>query len=236
MFTRPGMFREGIPQACGFEIATPVPRPSSIRSGLEPAAKRISALRVGGLLLLIQLTLMGRLLGDEPLSVGTYKYQADYLFNFASFISWPTNSFASPTAPFIVCSLASPEQNAAIELAFKDHPVNGHPVKFVALESVPADLQCHLLFVASPERERPIEILRKIKKNGVLTVGESDAFLNAGGVISLVSEEIPLKPGKFRIRFDLNRTAEASANLTIDRRAVQHARFVRSPKPVIDPP
>jgi hypothetical protein len=61
-------------------------------------------------------------------------------------------------------------------------------------------VSCDLLFISSSLKSRTPEILKSLGKAPVLTVGESEGFVDGGGMVRFV-----IKDG--RTRFELNRSA-----------------------------
>jgi len=67
---------------------------------------------------------------------------------------------------------------------------------------------CQILFVSSSEKKNFPEIIRHLQGMPVLTVAETDGFLEAGGMINFVEQD-----GK--IRFQISDTAAKAAHLKI---------------------
>jgi hypothetical protein len=66
----------------------------------------------------------------------------------------------------------------------------------------------HLLFICPSEKIYIPVILKSLKGQGVLTVADSEGFLEAGGIISLVMEEN-------KVRFEINIDAAKQAEIQI---------------------
>ena len=80
----------------------------------------------------------------------------------------------------------------------------------------------HIVFVAGAENRRTAQILEATKKAPVLTVGEGESFLDAGGIITLVLEDAQL-------RFEVNTDAAQKVKLEISSKLLRLAKK-RSPK------
>jgi len=81
------------------------------------------------------------------------------------------------------------------------------------------------LFVGAGEQKLLREALASVNGHPVLTVGESDRFINEGGMIGFFLEEN-------KIRFEINLEAAGLAKLKISSRLVTLARrVVNKPEP-----
>ncbi|MCX5647271.1 MAG: YfiR family protein [Phycisphaerae bacterium] len=68
--------------------------------------------------------------------------------------------------------------------------------------------QCHVLFLCPSEKPFWSRVLPPLQKEGILLVGDSPGFLEAGGIINLVIEEK-------KVRFEVNLAAAARGKLQI---------------------
>lgn len=145
--------------------------------------------------------------------------KAAYLYNFASFVSWPVTAFEGPTSPFRVCVAGKDPFGAVLEDTLRGESIGGRPMVLVH-QPEPAELRrCHILYVA-PMAARPGAVATTTAMFPVLTVGDGGGFLRSGGVLEFVSES-------GRVRFDVNLTAATGAGLTLSSRLLQVARRVQ---------
>ncbi|MBC8097745.1 MAG: YfiR family protein, partial [Akkermansiaceae bacterium] len=96
----------------------------------------------------------------------------------------------------------------------------GHPVRVVEPKNGAEWAQCHVLFIDASEKERLQEIIPKVKNLPVLTVGESDEFLEAGGIIKFIKKEN-------KVRFEVDLNASRLAGLQISSKLLSLAEVVR---------
>jgi hypothetical protein len=68
---------------------------------------------------------------------------------------------------------------------------------------------CHVLFVSSSEKDHTEQIITSLKSAPVLTLGEAEGFLEAGGMINIVS-------ANNKIQFEINLVALTRANLAVE--------------------
>jgi len=79
--------------------------------------------------------------------------------------------------------------------------------------------KCHLLFICQSERKNAKEIFDLLKNNGVLTVADTEGFLEDGGIVNFVIEDN-------KVRFDINLTASEKAGLKIRSQLLRLAKKV----------
>lgn len=118
-----------------------------------------------------------------------YSIKAAYLYNFLQFVTWPPAG-DSDKADLVIGVIGRDPFGSAFD-EVKNKKVRGLERKLVVREfgasAPPEELkQCDILFVPASERERYADILGGLEKYPVLTVGESDGFLESGGMINLL--------------------------------------------------
>ena len=150
-------------------------------------AARWAAIRLGARLLLAALFLGSALPGRTQLEEAPeYDIKAAFLLNFARFTDWPDHVFASTDAPFVVGIVGRDPFGPALEKTFSRKTINGRSIVVKRLTADQDLKQCHLLFVPASEKRRERDLLDKLKSAPVLTVGESDDFLDHGGAVQLL--------------------------------------------------
>jgi len=156
----------------------------------------------------------------QEVTFSEYEVKAAWLLNFARFVTWPTNAFNSSNAPIVVGIVGKDSFGRSLEKAFNGKAVKGRPI--VIKRSVPDQEmhQCHILFVSASEYRRFKDISEKLRTNAVLTVGEADDFLDAGGMVNFVLKEKS-------IRFEINVQAAQTAGLKLEANLLKVAVSVR---------
>jgi hypothetical protein len=79
--------------------------------------------------------------------------------------------------------------------------------------------RCDLLYVSNSEAAYLDLILKPLKEQRVLTVGESSSFIERGGMIGLVTDD-------YKIRFEVNTIVARQAHLTMRSKLLRLARRV----------
>jgi len=165
--------------------------------------------------------LAASVLSAEESQPSEYQLKAVFLYNFAKFVEWPPEAFASRTAPFTIGVVGQNPFGDELERTVRDKGLSGHPFAIKHLRSLSEVSKCQILFICASERKRLAEILKAASVRNVLTVAETDRFLQAGGMIRLVME------GN-KVRFDINDEAAKSAGLRISSKLLSVARHVET--------
>jgi hypothetical protein len=150
------------------------------------------------------------------------RLKATFLYNFAQYVHWPDTAFHEKTQ-FVVC-IADAGFAALMELVIRGQSIGGRPM-VVRQASAESDVKsCHLLFVSRdiPNTEQA-SILRTLAGSPVLTVGESDDFIQNGGIIRFIN-------AANRIRFQINPGIAQRAGLSLSSRLLRLADIVREPQ------
>jgi hypothetical protein len=151
----------------------------------------------------------------EPVPENDLK--AAFVFNFAVFTEWPQDALAAG-APIRVCASTAGPLSAALQ-SLGDKVVNGHRIGVV--RPLPSNVRsCHVLVLASSDRERWGQLRRELAGAHVLTVSDDSTISADGAMIGLTVENQ-------RIGFDVDLGAARSARLSISSKLLRLARSVQ---------
>src|SRR5688572_8132079 len=103
---------------------------------------RVKTFFVLGLLLLPAVVVRAQ---DAPPSESRLK--AAFLWNFAKFVDWPTNTFTSDTSPFVIGVLGENPIGADLEQTVSGKLINQHPITIKIFRTATDSNKCHILFV-----------------------------------------------------------------------------------------
>lgn len=149
-----------------------------------------------------------------------YDVKAAFLYNFVKFVEWPASAFRDDRSPIEICVYGTDPFGQSLDGVVKGETVGGRglairrPASFAGFEG------CHVLFVAASERARVSEVLAAVGGRPVLTVGDADGFLRAGGMINFVLD-------KGRVRFRINEAPAQRVRLTISSKLLRLAQGAR---------
>lgn len=136
------------------------------------------------LLLLLLTGLLPAVAGAQAATEPEIK--AAFLYNFTKFVEWPPSAFASGDSPLRLCVFGHDPLGRDLDELVRGETVNSRRLVVERPDRIQGLKSCHVLFVSRSERARTEEILDSLRGTSVLTVGESDGFLDKGGVINFV--------------------------------------------------
>lgn len=145
--------------------------------------------------------------------------KAAFLYNFTRFVEWPEDAFPPRGAPFLLCVLGDEAFGAEVLETVAGKTVDGRAAAVRQVSELSELSECQLLFVSRSERGRLPEILAALRHLPVLTVGDSDEFVGAGGMIALVLRQS-------RVRFEIDQTAAERVGLAISSKLLDLAERV----------
>jgi len=148
-----------------------------------------------------------------------YEIKAAFLYNFIKLIEWPPEVLPKSSPTITMCVLGEDPFGETMD-SIADKSVKGKKLLIRRVPNAAAAEHCNVLFISSSEQERLTAILNAIKRPGVLTVGETDRFVEQGGIINLVVD-------RNKIRFEVNMDGAEQAGLQISSKLLNLARAVK---------
>ena len=165
---------------------------------------------------LVLLALATAPLRAAPLLPNEYALKSVFLYNFCHFIEWPAPAFSSPKEPLTICIIGDDPFGSLLKEAVEGETYQGRPIVIEHCRSPKELKRCHLLFVPRSENDRLDSILAAVAGKSVVTVGETEDFLERGGMIALPAE-------RNRIRLRVNPSALRAASLSVSSKLLRVA-------------
>jgi YfiR/HmsC-like len=150
----------------------------------------------------------------EELRGPEYQVKAVFLFNFAQFVSWPSQQ--PPDAPLVIGILGDDPFGSYLDETVRGEKVNGRSLTIQRLRRGADPRNSNILFIAQSERDRAAQIVSNLKGRSVLTVSDIDRFAELGGMVQFFTEN-----NKIRMRVNLD--AVKAANLKISSKLLRVA-------------
>ena len=116
--------------------------------------------------------------------------------------------------PDRVLTFCIADENALLGLlegTLQGKRVGSHPLQVRHLLENDNPKTCDLLFIVGHDKKRTAALLKAVNNAPILTIGESDDFLQQGGISGFCVQEN-------KIRFDINSPAARRANIKVSSR------------------
>lgn len=132
--------------------------------------------------------------------------KAAFLFHFAQLVRWPPDAFIS--GDLLLCTLEDDSLHDELESTLQGRQIGSRTIRVRQVHASQAAHDCNMLVIDKTENRHLPSLLATLRNVPVLTIGETDDFLNCGGMIRfhLVDN---------KIRFDINLAAADSSRLKI---------------------
>ncbi len=143
--------------------------------------RTLAALFIGWVLL----ALPQRVLTQDA-SPDEYQIKLAFLYNFSKFVEWPDQAFQSRQTPLKICVVGTDPFGKTLEDELRTRNTGGHPIAVTRLAPGGDFSTCHIVFIRAEERKRFATILAGLKGRDILTVGETDGFLESGGHVNFI--------------------------------------------------
>jgi hypothetical protein len=148
-----------------------------------------------------------------------YHAKAHFLSKFPIFIEWPTNALPTGNAPFRICIFGDFPFGTSLTENTRGIAIHEKPIEIRWIHRQLELKSCQILFVSRSEQKRYREVLEAVRGQGVLTVGETPEFLDAGGIVSFTMQQEMLQ-------FDVNLYEASKARLKISSQMLSLARRI----------
>jgi len=146
-----------------------------------------------------------------------YQIKAAFIYNFARFVEWPSQTFADTNSPMVIGVLGENVFGNDLELTISGKAIKGHPLQFKTFDSVADATNCQILFISTSEKTQLSKILVQLQGTSILTVSENtDDFIGAGGMINLRIVDD-------KVRFEINNEAARKSGLIISSKLLRLA-------------
>jgi hypothetical protein len=157
--------------------------------------------------------------GAESSTISEYEVKAAFLFHFAQFVEWPPEAFKEADSPLTYCTVGDDAFRGALDESVKGKRIGNRPLRVLHLgEREPID-GCQVLFIAGARTARQTDELATARGRPVLTVGETEQFVQDGGIIGFLLAEK-------KMRFEINLESAEKSGLKISAKLLALAKTV----------
>jgi hypothetical protein len=182
-------------------------------SRLFPPAARPRVLRTAGVLLL--LLAVAR---STVAAVPEQTAKAAVVFHLLQFVTWPD---AAAAGPFQIGVLGTGSFEEALRAMVAGETMAGRPIVVKRAAGAATLADCDLVYVEDGGREPLRRVLTGLGRRAILTVGESEDFAAAGGMIAL------RRTAERKLRLQVNLAAAEAAGFKISAQLLRVADVVK---------
>ena len=150
-----------------------------------------------------------------------YSVKAAFIYNFAKFVEWPSESFAGDK-PFVIGVLGQDPFKRVLDEAVSGKTVREKRIVVKRVSRIEDATDCHILFISDSEKDDLARIIKHLDRLPVLTVSDVGRFADRGGMIQLVMDQN-------RVRFAINLAATEQTGLKPSSQLLKLARIVTKP-------
>ncbi|HVT96466.1 MAG TPA: YfiR family protein [Acidobacteriaceae bacterium] len=162
--------------------------------------------------------------GAGPVSSSTMRAQsrderavrAAYVYNLIKYVEWP-----APGKDLTIALVGDAGTGEVISQLLNGRTREGQTLRVVQPVSVEALQGCSVVYVSAAPESDIRKILERVKGRPILTVGESDGFARAGGMVALVNTGD-------HIQIEVNLEAVQAGGIRISSRVLGLATIVHS--------
>jgi hypothetical protein len=147
-----------------------------------------------------------------------YRLKAAFVYRFPQFVAWPEAALQH-SATLDLCVLQPNPFGVDLEQLVRGESLNNRPLRVRVVAGVDGLTGCHALF-AGARNEAAAAVLKAAAGRPILTIGETDHFLEGGGIIVL-------KVIERRVRFEISTTNAQKAGLRISAQLLGLAAAIR---------
>lgn len=149
-----------------------------------------------------------------------FAVKAAFIYKFASYVEWPTSSFASPNSPFLICAIGDDRVSALMDQAAAGQQVNTHPITVKHLQHATPNSDCDVAYVAGADRQAVASELEALRKAPVLTITDADQAPDAAGIIGFTVRDN-------HVRFNIDDALASAGGLVISSKLLSLANSVK---------
>lgn len=148
-----------------------------------------------------------------------YQVKAAFLYHFSQFVDWPEGTFKDASSPLTYCTFGEDPFHGALDASLSGKRIGVRALQVQHFKQPQEIRGCQILFVGESEQKRVPSLLTRLQGNPILTVGETEHFVQDGGMIGFLLEEN-------KIRFEINLEAAEHAKLKLSSRLLALAKRV----------
>jgi hypothetical protein len=152
------------------------------------------------------------------------RVKAAFLYQFASYVEWPSQAFAQADTPVTIAVMGAETLAADLKQLVTGRNVGGRPLAVKQVRPGDSLAGVHILFIGGAESGRLAQLVQMPKPRPVLTVTESDGALSQGSMINFIIVDR-------RVRFEVGLDSAEKNGLRLSSRLLAVAQQVKTGTP-----
>ena len=137
-----------------------------------------------------------------------YEVKAAFLYQFISFVEWPSDAFEDDTSDFVIGILGEDPFNGILDNTVKGKKAHNRSIGIIRSQDPETLKSCQIVFVSSSEQANSKQVMDTLSGASILTIGEWDMFTQEGGIIRFMIR-------KNKIAFEINNDQAQEVGLKI---------------------
>ncbi len=150
-----------------------------------------------------------------------YSIKAAFIYNFAKFVDWPSDTFSSPASPINVCVYGKNLFGSTFDLIHKKK-AQGREIQVMNVAAETDFKYCQIIFIGVTDERQLTRLITSISHSPILTISDTRNFSRVGGMINLVLINN-------KVHFEININAARRANLRISSKLLSLATIIDEP-------
>ena len=167
---------------------------------------------------------------NSPAESLELQVKAAFLYNFAKFVEWPSDTRAAGSSGSLAfCVFGDEPLLSALTQSLVGKTINGRALVARQSEGPEGTGQCDIAFIGAGEKKRMDELLDGFAGTGVLSISDLDQFARHGGMIELTRKADKIR---FAVNIDaVNRNGVRISSKLLQLAEVLHQSDERRRKP-----
>ncbi len=157
---------------------------------------------------------------QEKRSAEEYEVKAAFLVHFAKFVEWPAEARPAAGASLRIGIAGKDPSGGVFEKTLSGKSAQGSPLTVEFFDDLDKAGQYHMIFIPGGARDLEERLLKAVAGKPVLTVGEHEEFIHAGGLFNFFLEDK-------KVRLELSNDAATKVGLSVSSKLLRVARLVK---------
>lgn len=139
------------------------------------------------------------------------KVKSAFLYNFAKFVKWPSDTLPAPAAPFTFCTYGENPLQGTLDDVLQGKTVDDHPLLPRHLQRANDVRGCQVLFVSGTTDRADLKSIANLRVPGLLIVSEADEKKDISKDAAMITFILESN----RVRFVIDTKAAGQSGLVI---------------------